>query len=60
MKTTVNDKVLVDSSALAAAFHVTPRTVQKWAEQGKIPYYDVGRRRWFSEEDVLSALQVRR
>lgn len=51
-----SDRVL-RAVEVAEIFRVNPKTVTRWAEQGKIPYFrTLGGHRRFYEADVLAAL----
>lgn len=43
---------LLTSEEIAATFHVTPRTIQRWARDRRIPHVRVGRRILFTQEQA--------
>jgi excisionase family DNA binding protein len=50
-----SDKVL-QSSEVIKLLKISPATLQNWKLQGKIPFYRIGRRVYFKESEVLTAL----
>lgn len=49
---------LLSSRAAAAWLGVEPKTLSRWAREGKVPHYRVGRRILrFSVDEVVAALR---
>ena len=55
---TVGGRSLVDGFSLAEHLGVTRTTVWRLARSGRIGHYQIGRRWYFSESEVLEALRV--
>jgi excisionase family DNA binding protein len=53
----VADIELVDAETLAKKMGVGRTTILRFAREGKIPYYAIGRAWFFSEQEVLSSLR---
>jgi len=53
----VSDVDLVDAETLARKMGVGRTTILRFAREGKIPYYAIGRAWFFSEQEVLSSLR---
>ena len=43
---------LLTIEQIAPRFHVTPRTIQRWANERRVPHVRVGRRILFTEDQV--------
>lgn len=48
---------LVDAETLAGKFAVGRTTILRFAREGRIPYYAIGRAWFFSEREVLDSLR---
>jgi excisionase family DNA binding protein len=53
----VGDVDLIDAKTLAGKLSVGRTTVLRFAREGKIPYYAIGRAWFFSEKEVLDSLR---
>jgi excisionase family DNA binding protein len=53
----VADVELVDAETLAKKMGVGRTTILRFAREGKIPYYAIGRAWFFSEQEVLNSLR---
>jgi excisionase family DNA binding protein len=53
----IADTELVDAETLAGKFAVGRTTILRFAREGKIPYYAIGRAWFFSEKEVLDSLR---
>jgi excisionase family DNA binding protein len=53
----VGDVDLIDAKTLAGKLSVGRTTILRFAREGKIPYYAIGRAWFFSEKEVLVALR---
>lgn len=45
------------AAQLAVTLSVSVETLHEWAKAGRIPCYQVGRRRWFDLAEVLEAIK---
>jgi excisionase family DNA binding protein len=50
-----SEKVL-ESSEVVRLLKISPATLENWKRQSKIPFYRIGRRVYFKESEVLTAL----
>jgi excisionase family DNA binding protein len=55
----VAGRELVDGAELARRLAVSRTTVWRLAKLGRIPYFEIGRRWYFAEPEVLDALRAR-
>ena len=44
--------------SLAPKLHRSPRTIQAWTKQGKLPHFKIGKSVLYRWEDVLSKLNL--
>lgn len=45
---------LLTPEDVASRFHVTPRTIQRWARERRVPHTRIGRRVLFTPEQVAA------